>query len=170
VSGALKALLYSGRWHPPATGPQPELLPQTSTTPSASRTHTSPKACQPTPRKRAIWEAVQQRRGLGQSLRQIAPALGLDRRTVRKYLAADQPPVYPTRRPRPTQLTPYLEYLAERWTQGCHNARRLYHEWVPRATGAPRAWSAWSSAPGAHARRVVPSPDGGSALTAAPPA
>jgi transposase len=36
------------------------------------------------------WEAVQQRRGLGQSLRQIAHALGVDRRTVRAYLATDQ--------------------------------------------------------------------------------
>jgi transposase len=51
---------------------------------------------------------------------------------VRKYLAADQPPVYPVRRSRPTQLTPYLSYLAERWAQGCHNARQLYHEVVPR--------------------------------------
>jgi transposase len=58
--------------------------------------------------------------------------LGLDRRTVRRYLAADQPPVYPLRRPRPTQLTPYIEYLAERWAQGCQNARQLYHELVQR--------------------------------------
>jgi transposase len=36
------------------------------------------------------------------------------------------------RRPRPTQLTPYLGYLAERWAQGCHNARRLDRELVQR--------------------------------------
>jgi hypothetical protein len=51
---------------------------------------------------------------------------------VRRYLAADPPPVYPVRRPRPIQLTPYLGYLAERWAQGCHHARRLYHELVQR--------------------------------------
>jgi hypothetical protein len=88
---------------------------------------------QPTPRKHAVWEAVQERRGLGQSLRQIAQALGLDRRTVRKYVALEQPLVYPSRRPRPTQLPPYLRYLAERWAQGCHNARRLYQELVRRS-------------------------------------
>jgi transposase len=132
VSDALKTLLHAGRWHPPATGLQPERSPHTSTTAAVSPAETSPKAPQPTPRKRALWEAVQQRRGLGQSLRQIAQALGIDRRTVRKYLAADQPLGYPARRPRPTQLSPYVGYLAERWAQGCHNARRLYHELVPR--------------------------------------
>jgi transposase len=58
--------------------------------------------------------------------------VGLDRRTVRKYLAADQPSVYPPRRPRPTQLSPYLGDLATRWAQGCHNARRLYQELIQR--------------------------------------
>src|SRR5262249_2000316 len=86
----------------------------------------------PTPRKRALWAMVQQRRDSGEPLRQIARAVGLDRRTVRKYLAADQPPVYPVRRPRPTQVTPYLGYLGERWATGGHNARRLYPELVQR--------------------------------------
>jgi transposase len=87
---------------------------------------------QPTPRKRIVWEAVQERRGLGQSLRQIAQALGADRRTVRRCLAMAQPPVYPVRRPRATQLTPYRDCLGERWARGCHNARRLYQELVQR--------------------------------------
>jgi hypothetical protein len=45
-----------------------------------------------------------------------------------------QPPVYPVRRPRPTQLTPYVGYLAEHWTQGCHNASRLDRELVQRGS------------------------------------
>src|SRR5882724_12228004 len=60
-------------------------------------------------------------RGIGQSLLQIAPELGLDGRTIRKYLAAKKAPVYPRHRPRPTQMSPYLTYLAVRWAQGCHN-------------------------------------------------
>jgi transposase len=43
-----------------------------------------------------------------------------------------QPPVYPPCCPRPTQLTPYLEYLSARWAQGYLNARRLYQELVRR--------------------------------------
>src|SRR5262245_49076027 len=132
VSEALKALRHAGRWHPPATGPQPERSPHTSTTPALSPAGSLPQAAQPTPRKRALWEAVQQHRGLGPSLRQIAHTLGVDRRTVRTYLAADQPLGYPERRPRPTQLTPHLGYLAKRWAPGGHNARRLYHALVPR--------------------------------------
>src|SRR5262249_43555677 len=81
-----------------------------------------------TPRKRAVWEAVHQHRRSGQSLRQIARAVGLDRKTVRRYLAQEEPPVYPPRRARPTRLTPYLAYLAERWSHGCQNARQLYEE------------------------------------------
>jgi transposase len=131
VSHALKELLHAHQWRR-ATSTTPEEGPPVVVASTASPVAAPGKVQQPTPRKRAVWEAVQQRRGFGQSFRQIARALGLDRRTVRKYLAADQPPVYPARRPRPTQLTPHIEYLAERWAQGCHNARRLYHEIVPR--------------------------------------
>jgi transposase len=129
VGDALKTLLHSRRWRPPTPASPREGAPCGAL---ANGAELPSKPPQPTPRKRAIWEAVQQHRGLGQSLRQIARALGLDRRTVRKYLAADQPPVYPARRPRPTQLTPYLGYLAERWAQGCYNARRLYQALVQR--------------------------------------
>lgn len=132
VGNALKAVLHLQRWRQPATVAQPAGVPVMASELPASPAQHAKEFAQPTPRKRAMWEAVQQRRGLGQSLRQIARAVGLDRRTVRKYLTAEQPPVYPPRRPRPTQLSPYLSYLAERWTEGCHNARRLHQELVQR--------------------------------------
>jgi hypothetical protein len=119
VSAALKALLQAHRWHPPATGSQPEATLQAATTTvNPAETPLYTPLAQATPRKRGIWEAVQQRWSREQSLRQIARALGLDRRPVRPYVAPEQPLVYPPRRPRPTQLTPYLSYLAERWAQG----------------------------------------------------
>jgi transposase len=132
VSDALKVLLHSRRWCQPITATPPAVSRGASSAPPASATEDSGKTPQPTPRKHPVWEAVQERRGYGQSLRQIAQALGLDRRTVRKYVAMDQPPVYPPRRPRPTQLPPHLGSLADRWAQGCHNARRLYQEVVRR--------------------------------------
>jgi hypothetical protein len=110
VSDALKALLHAHRWRPPATTVQPADSPPLGTVPTPSPDAIISQA----PRKRAVWEAVHQGRSLGQSVRPLARATGLDRRTVRKYLAAAQPPVYPPRRPRPTQLTPYGGYLAER--------------------------------------------------------
>ncbi|MGH8056852.1 MAG: ISL3 family transposase, partial [Candidatus Entotheonellia bacterium] len=111
VGGALKTLLHARRWRSPTPATPPEGEPRGAL--ANDRTWPS-KSPQPTPRKRALWEALQPYRDLGQSCRQSAQAVGLERRTVRRYVAADQPPVYPARRPRPTQLTPHLGSLAER--------------------------------------------------------
>jgi transposase len=70
---------------------------------------------------------VQQWRKEGLSQRAIADRVGIDRRTVRRYLELTSPPVYP-RRSRPRKIGPYLDYLSRRWSQGCQNARQLYRE------------------------------------------
>jgi transposase len=132
VSDALRAVHHSPRWHQPATVAHPAGGPVMASAPPASSPQQAKDPAPPTPRQRAVGEAVQQRRGCGHSLRPSARAVGLDRRTVRTYVAAAQPPVYPARRPRPTPLSPYRSDLAERWAQGCHNARRLYRELVQR--------------------------------------
>jgi transposase len=64
-------------------------------------------------------------RGLSQS--QIARQLGLDRKTVRKYLRPP-PQGYPPRPRRVAKVDPYRSYLRERWEQGVHNARKLWGE------------------------------------------
>ena len=63
----------------------------------------------------------------GWSLRAIAAATGLDRRTVRTYT---QLPAIPADRrgPRPSLLDPYKAYLIARWNAGCRNAMRLLEE------------------------------------------
>jgi transposase len=51
----------------------------------------------------------------GISVSAIARRAGLDRKTVRKYIASGlKPPTYGPRQPRPTQLTPFEPYLRER--------------------------------------------------------
>jgi transposase len=56
----------------------------------------------------------------GMSQSEIARQLGMDRKTVRKYL--HQPPQgYGPRPPPPWKLNPYRSYLRERWEQGVHN-------------------------------------------------
>ena len=51
----------------------------------------------------------------GLSVSAIAQRTGLDRKTVRKYVAAGlEPPAYGPRRPRPTKVTPFHIYLRER--------------------------------------------------------
>jgi transposase len=125
IGDALKVLVHSRRWHQPTTA-----TPSESSFLDASSTARAPpeqgqRTSQHTPRKRAIWETVQQRRSRGQSIRYIAQELGMDRKTFRKYLTAERPPVYSPRRPRRTQLDPYRSYLCHPWPQGCHNARRV---------------------------------------------
>jgi transposase len=127
VGDALKAVITSQQWEVPAAEdtlgePRPEQPDPTPHTPAPST------ASQPTPRKRALWEAVRHRRAQGQPLKAIARELDMNVKTVRKYVATDQPPVCYPRRPRLTKLTPYLAYLQQRWAQGCHNARQLYDE------------------------------------------
>jgi transposase len=136
VGDALKELLRSRRWEIPV--PQTDanvvqLVPQAVLI-EATLQVAEPR---PTPRKLALWEEVQKRKGSGQSNRAIARELGAHRKTIRKYLTAAQPPTYGTRLGRRTKLAPYLPYLRQRWEDGCHNARKLYGEMVVRGyTGA----------------------------------
>jgi transposase len=95
-------------------------------------------------RRTAWWEEIRRRRAIGQSISQIAREVGKDRKTVRRYLAATDPP--PTRTivaPRigglrsPT-LSPFVEYVQGRWQQGCHNASQLYRELIPQGYSGRR--------------------------------
>jgi transposase len=66
----------------------------------------------------------------GLSVSAIALQLGIDRKTVRKYLARGLvAPVYGPRQPRPRRLDPFLPYLRERiaaWPG--LTGRRLFRE------------------------------------------
>ena len=161
VSDALKTLLLARRWHQSTMAVEAEGSPLASSVAPVRPAEGAQTAPRPTPRQCALWMMVQQRRDSGESLRQIARAIGLDRRTVRKYLAADQPPVYPVRRSRPTQVTPYLGYLGERWAQDCRNARRLYQEIVQRgykgsACMVRKALQPWRARPEAGPPPLTP--------------
>ena len=79
---------------------------------------------------RGRWQAVRGRKDSGLSLGAIARELGLNRKTVSKYMASDRPPEYAGHPPRPSKVRPWLPYLGRRWAEGCHNARTLYREVV----------------------------------------
>ena len=64
----------------------------------------------------------------GVSIRAISQQVGVDRRTIRRYIAADTFPEIAKRRPRPSILDPWKPYLRQRWDEGCHNGRRLWLE------------------------------------------
>ncbi len=73
----------------------------------------------------------------GVYIKDIARTLGVGRRTVYRYLHMPEPPPVkrPTRRARQPMLAPYLDYLMQRWDEGCQNAAQLWRE--IRAAGFP---------------------------------
>lgn len=161
VRDALNTRLHSRRWRQPATAAPPDVWLASTAPPTLFAT--PQHVPQPTPRKRAVWEAVPQRRGLGPSLRQVAQALGRDRRTVRRDLTREQPPVSPVRRPRATPLTPSMAYRGERWAQGCHQARRLSQELVQRgyqgsASLVRKVLQPWRARPEVSPPTLTPAP------------
>jgi transposase len=76
----------------------------------------------------ACYTQVLELRQRGMTLRAIAAHVGLNPKTVGRWL---QTATFPERVPRPPRrkrLDPYTPYLVERWNAGCHNATRLWHE------------------------------------------
>lgn len=71
----------------------------------------------------------------GQSQAAIGRALGMERKTIRRWLRRGQ---FPERKPpyrKPPKVSEFADYLQQRWKEGCHNATRLYQE--IRAKGYP---------------------------------
>jgi hypothetical protein len=57
-----------------------------------------------------------------------SPKLGIERKTIRRWLRRGQ---FPERKPqhrRPPKVNEFAEYLQQRWNEGCHNVSRLYQE------------------------------------------
>ncbi|MEE7459898.1 hypothetical protein MFUR16E_00315 [Methylobacterium fujisawaense] len=59
----------------------------------------------------------------GASVAGRARALGLDRKTVRRWLRREAPPTWQRRRAVPTILDPHRDHLEARWQAGCRRAR-----------------------------------------------
>lgn len=64
----------------------------------------------------------------GATIRGIATKFRMHRRTVRLFINADECPKRAPPRRRPNKLDAYLPYLKRRWTEGCHNAGKLWRE------------------------------------------
>ncbi|MFC4304716.1 hypothetical protein [Cohnella boryungensis] len=62
------------------------------------------------------------------SITQIAGKLGRDRKTVRKWLQADEPVGYVRRKPAAGKLDAYKNYIRHRMAEGCLNASVILDE------------------------------------------
>lgn len=81
-------------------------------------------------RRQALYDEVHQLYEKTKSIRAVAARLGMDRRTVRRYLHAPECPQPKPRGKRSSILDPYRDHILARWAEGCHNAAELYREIV----------------------------------------
>lgn len=64
----------------------------------------------------------------GMSQLAISQKLHMGRKTIRRFLRANQFPERATPRRSPPSVNKFQEFLHRRWNEGCHNATQLWHE------------------------------------------
>ena len=64
----------------------------------------------------------------GMSQQAISLTLHIQRKTVRRFLRAGRYPERATPHRRPPGINKFQEFLLRRWSEGCHNATKLWHE------------------------------------------
>lgn len=64
----------------------------------------------------------------GQSQAAISRTLGMERKTIRRWLRRGEFPERKRPHRRPPKVNEFGDYLQQRWNEGCHNASRLYQE------------------------------------------
>lgn len=116
------------RWQSEGSAPIDELS-DSSTVPEPPRLTRAQRDQQIRRERRlARYQAVLALHRDGLSQVAISEQLGLERKTIRRYLRADGFPEWARPTARPTKLAPYEAYLRSRWTAGCHNATTLWRE------------------------------------------
>jgi transposase len=80
-------------------------------------------------RRVTLYEDIHRLRALGLEQHEIGRRLGVSRKTVIRYLQREVSPHRRHWRWRSDRvLDPYEPYLLQRWAEGCHSGRRLWHE------------------------------------------
>ena len=79
-------------------------------------------------RRQERYETVKELYQRGVSKSEIGRRLGLDFRTVAKYIKTDECPIYAGRRSGSSLLDPYMDYMTKRWEEGCHDATQIWRE------------------------------------------
>jgi transposase len=106
-------------------------------------------------RRHERYERVIELHRLGHTQRAISLEVGIQRKTIRRWLRAGQ---FPERKPvtgRRSHIREFHEYLQQRWNQGCHNATRLFQEIRARGYRGSRQMvshhvSSWRANPGSR--------------------
>jgi hypothetical protein len=123
------------------------IVPAEVAAPAPPEDTTSPPALQQQRRPRRLerYQQVVELYDQGCSQKAISQKLGIERKTIRRWLRAGQ---FPERKPphrRPSKVSEFSDYLQQRWSEGCHNASRLYQEIRGRVIQVSVPWwRAWS--------------------------
>jgi transposase len=105
-------------------------------------------------RREARFEEAVRLREQGMTIRGIARALGVGRKTVRRWLRAGHAPTW--RHADRSILDPFRDYLETRWAVGCRNGTGLWREIRERGfTGQPGIVRQWAT----RQRRQNPAAD-----------
>ena len=135
--------------HPPRAGTPSEITAEPTS--AIQRRSTASHA-----RRQAQLEEAARLHAAGASLSAIARQLGLDRKTLRHWLQAGAVPTW-HKPQRGSLLDPYRDHLERRWSEGCHNAARLWQELVALGfPGRPAIVGAWATV----RRRAAPNGSG----------
>jgi transposase len=115
---------------PTAVDPPPTSQSQSASGVSTEVSETAPPTLSQQRRQRRLdrYQQVVTLFRAGHSQRDISRELGMNRKTIQRWLRCDQ---FPERKPphlRPPKVNEFAEYLQKRWNDGCHNASRLYRE------------------------------------------
>ncbi len=78
--------------------------------------------------RQAMFEKVQILKAQGRNVRGIALEIGVNWRTVRKWVHASKMPERRERAPTPTSPRYFRDYLADRWAKGVRGGRQLFEE------------------------------------------
>jgi transposase len=135
VSRVAKQVREQGGGSAPLPGPEPARPPTVECRRQAAYA-----------RRQARYEEAARLRAAGVSLSGIGRRLGVERKTVRRWLRAGGAPRWaqPSRRGR--MLIPWRAYLERRWAEGCRNATQLWRELVGLGfRGDPRPVRAWAA-------------------------
>ena len=97
-------------------------------------------------RRHSRYEEAARLQSTGISISGIAQSLGVERKTIRRWLGAGRAPTW-NMPPRESILTSHLDHLDSRWAAGCHNVSRLWRELVTLGfSGRPGVVYRWAEA------------------------
>jgi transposase len=117
-------------------------------------------------RREARFDQALQWRREGLSIRAVAQALGVERKTVRRWLQAGHAPAWRHADRGRSILDPFRPYLEARWTEGCRNATALWRDLREQGfAGQVRVVRQWAT----QQRRADPAAKARGASKPAPP-